>query len=129
MVLLDTKLISLYKEKIDLETKLAESETKNAIDTQTVQILENSLMLAKEELRKFNEKQLSNIATQNLNAQLNNSNFAKEIETLKVNLNEKDRQLQLCEEEKNKMNINYSTELSTLQKQLQCEKLKFKEAK
>lgn len=86
-------------------------------------------MLAKEELKKFNEKQLSNIATQNLNAQLNNNNLAKEVETLKMNLIEKDRQLQLCEVEKNKININYSTELSTLQKQLQCEKQKFKETK
>lgn len=86
-------------------------------------------MLAKDELRKFNEKQLSNIAVQNMNTELINNTLTKEIETLKINLFEKDQKLQLYEIEKHKMNINYTTELSKLQNQLQCEKHKFKQKK
>ncbi|VVC27667.1 Hypothetical protein CINCED_3A006947 [Cinara cedri] len=129
LVLLDEKIKALFKDKSDLEIKLAKLETQSTVDVQTVQALENSLMLANEELKKFNEKQLVNKVAQKLNEQLHNNTFVKEVETLKTNLNEKDSLLKLSEEENHKLNIKYTTEVSRLQSQLQCEKDKFKEIK
>jgi len=126
LVLLNTKIKTLHKEKTDLEIKLAEAETQSVEATQTVRVLQNNLILAKNELIKLNETQLNNIAAQTTSAQLNADKLTKEIDTLKNNLVDKDHQLQLCKMEIDEININHKTELLNLEKKFQLEYQTFK---
>jgi len=121
---LNNKINDLQKEKKDLEIKLEELE-KRAIDTKIVRELENSLNLAKDELNKFNEKQSSTMAAQNLEAKLSTDTFNREIDALKLKLNEKEKELQFCKTQKLKMSVDHKTELSKLEEQLHLEKIKF----
>ncbi|KAL4097405.1 hypothetical protein QTP88_022191 [Uroleucon formosanum] len=125
LVLLNTKIKTLHKEKIDLEIKLAEEEKHSLEANQTVRVLQNNLIFAKNELIKLNEMHLYNIAAQTTNTQLNADKLTKEINTLKNNLVEKDSQLQLCKIEIDEMNINHKTELLNLKKNFQLEYQKF----
>jgi len=127
LVLLNTKIKTLHKEKTDLEIKLAVEETRSVEATQKVKLLQNDLIVAKNELIKLNETHLYNIAAQTTNAQLNADKLTKEIDTLKNNLVEKDGQLQLCKIEIDEININHKTELLNLEKNFQLEYHKFEE--
>lgn len=115
LVLLNTKIKTLHKEKTDLEIKLAEAETQSVEATQTVRVLQNNLILVKDELKKLNGKELYDNA------------LAKEIDTLRNNLVEKDHQIQICKMEIDKININHKTELLTIEKKFQSEYEIFKE--
>lgn len=115
----------LLEEKNEIQLKLLEFENKATIDAQNVQALEKSLKIAKSELDKFNENQLSNIAVNNLKAQLSNDAFAREIDILTFQLNEKQKEFEYCETEKKQMEVNYNSEISKLEQLLQLEKLKF----
>eukprot|EP00102_Acyrthosiphon_pisum_P026174 XP_016663384.1 PREDICTED: uncharacterized protein LOC107884874 [Acyrthosiphon pisum] len=127
LVLLNTKIKTLHKEKTDLEIKLAAEETHSVEATQKVRVLENDLIFAKNELIKLNETHLYNIEAQTSNAQLNADKLTKEIDTLKNNLVEKEHQLQLCKIEIDEININHKTELLNLEKNFQLEYQKFEE--
>ncbi|XP_060863531.1 uncharacterized protein LOC132940124 [Metopolophium dirhodum] len=127
LVLLNTKIQTLHKDKTDLEIKLAVEETHSVEATQKVRVLQNDLIFAKNELIKLNETHLYNIAAQTTNTQLNADKLTKEIDTLKNNLVEKDNQLQLCKIEIDEININHKTELLNLEKNYQLEYQKFEE--
>lgn len=127
LVLLNKKIKTLNKEKIDLEIKLAEEEKHSLEANQTVRVLQNDLIFAKNELIKLNETHLYNIAAQTANIQLNADKLTKEIDTLKNNLVEKDNQLQLCKIDIDEMNINHKTELVNLKKNFQLEYQKFED--
>lgn len=129
LVLLNEQLKTLHKEKTDLEIKLAKLESKSLVDIETLQALENSLKSAKEELQKFNKKQIAHKIVQTSVSQIPIEAYAKEIDTLKRNLVEKDLQLQYWETERDNMNNSYKMELSTLEKELQSEKQKCAEQK
>jgi len=92
-----------------------------------VRVLQNNLIFAKNELIKLNETHQYNIAAQKTSTQLNADKFTKEIDTLKNNLVEKDKQLQLCKIEIDEININHKTELLNLKKNFQLEYQKFEE--
>lgn len=123
LVILNEKLKTSHKEKTDLERKLIEDKAHYAVDIQTVQALENRLILVNDKLSKLNETQLVNIDSQNEKAKL----CAKEVDILKMNLIKKDEELQLCEIEKNKILIDFKNRLSTVEKNLSLEKQKFLE--
>lgn len=122
---LHAEIKDLQKEKNDLQMKLVEFEKQAAIDTQTVQALEKSMNIAKDELKTFYECQQSDIATHNLEVQLSTDSVNREMDILKNKLNEKQKQLELCEMGKMQMNVNHNTEISILAQELQSEKLKF----
>lgn len=126
LVSLNSNFKTLCQEKTDLEMKLAKTEIQSVVNAQIVQALENSLKSAKDELQKLKNEQKSKIITQNSNKHCGDI-YEKLINTLKINLVEKDNQLQLCEAEKQNINNRYITELSTLEKLLQSEKQNFKE--
>lgn len=127
LALLNEKLKTLHKENTDLELKLRKAETQSLLDNQTVQALEHSLLLTKATLNNFNEKQIADIAAQNLKDKICNDSFTKELNILKMNLEAKNQEFQLCEQEKNKMIITYNDKLSALEEQLMSEKQKCKE--
>lgn len=126
LVLLNTEIKTLHKEKADLEIKLAEAETHSVEVTQRVKVLQNNLILAKNELIKLNETQLYNITAQTTSAQ-NADKLTKEINTLKNNLVEKDDQLQLCKMEIDEININHKNELLNLENNFELEYQTFNE--
>lgn len=128
LTLLNSNFKTLYQEKKDLEIKLAKTEMQSVVNAQTVKSLENSLKLAKDELQKLKNEQESKIIAQNSNKHCADT-YEKLINTLKINLVEKDNQLQLCEAEKQNLNTRYKAELSALEKPLQLEKQNFKEKK
>jgi len=127
LILLSTKIKTLFKEKTDLEIKLAEAEIHSVEAAQTVRVLQNNLILAEDELIKLNKTQLNNISAHTINAQLNADILTKEISTLKNNLDEKVHELQLCKMEIDEININHKTELLNLEKKFQSECQTFKE--
>ncbi|XP_026815464.1 girdin-like [Rhopalosiphum maidis] len=122
LLLLNTKIKTLHKEKSDLEIKLAEAEIKSVEANETMKVLQNDLILAKDELIKLNKTEIYNIA-----AQTTSDTLAKEIDILKTNLAEKDNQLRLSKMEIDKININHETELINLEKKFQSEFQAFKE--
>lgn len=128
LILLNSNFKTLYQEKKDLEIKLAKTEIQFVVNAQTVKSLENSLKLANDELQKLKNEQESKIIAQNSNKHCADI-YEKLINTLKINLVEKDNQLKLCEAEKQNLNTRYITELSALEKPLQLEKQNFKEIK
>lgn len=128
LTLLNSNFKTLYQEKNDLEIKLAKTEIQSVVNAQRMKSLENSLKLAKDELQKLKNEQESKIMAQNSNKHCADT-YEKLINTLKINLVEKDNQLQLCEAEKQNLNTRYVTKLSALEKQLQLEKQNFKEKK
>jgi len=127
LVLLNTKIKSLHKEKTDLEIKLAEAETHSVEVTKTMRVLQNNLILAKDELIKLNKKLLYDIASQTTITQLNVNTLEKEIDILKNNLVEKDHQLQLSQMEIDKINMNHKNELLILENKFESEYQIFKE--
>lgn len=124
---LNTKIKTLHKEKTDLEIKLAEAETHSVEATETIKVLQNNLMLAKDELIKLNKTQLHNIAAQTTSAQLNTDALTKEIDILKADLVEKDIQSKLSKIEIDKINTNHKTELINLENKFQSKYQAFKE--
>lgn len=122
LLLLNTKIKTLHKEKSDLEIKLAEAEIKSVEANETMKVLQKNLILAKDELIKLNKTELYNIA-----AQTTSDTLAKEIDILKTNFAEKDNQLRLSKIEIDKININHETELINLEKKFQSEFQAFKE--
>ncbi|XP_050057603.1 leucine-rich repeat-containing protein 45-like isoform X2 [Aphis gossypii] len=124
---LNTKIKTLHKEKTDLEIKLAEAETHSVEATETIKVLQNNLMLAKDELIKLNKTQLHNIAAQTTSAQLNTDALTKEIDILKADLVEKDIQSKLSKIEIDKINSNHKTELINLENKFQSKYQAFKE--
>lgn len=129
MELLNANLDTLLKEKVDLERRLAKSETQSELDTQAVQALVNSLKLANDELEKLEVKRRSTINDQILSEKLYNEALTKEKNDLFDKLKQRNQQLRRFEIEKQQMDKMYSDKLSILQKQLQSEKQKFKEKK
>lgn len=127
LLLLNTKIKTLHKEKTDLEIKLAEAETHSVEATETIRVLQNNLMLAKDELIKLNKTQLYNIAAQTTSAQLNTDALTKEIDILKADLVEKDIQSKLSKIEIDKIKINHKTELINLENKFQSKYQAFKE--
>jgi len=127
LVLLNSKIKTLHKEKTDLEIKLAVEETHSVEATQKVRVLQNDLIFAKNELIELNETHLNDMAAQTTNAQLIADKLTKEIDTLKNYLVEKDDQIQLYKIEIDEININHKTELLNLEKSFQLEYQKFEE--
>lgn len=125
LVASNNKIKDIDAEKKDLQIKLAKLEAKATVDIQTMQELQKSLNLAKEELNAFNKNHLSNIAAQNLKSKLSSDTFNREIDVLKFRLNEKQKELKFCEMEKMEKNVNHKTEVSMLEQQLHFEKLNF----
>lgn len=125
LTLLNTNFNKLYEEKTELEIKLAEAETQFVIHTQTVQELQNSLIMANDEIKKFNEKQLSMVVDQ----KLNNDELNKNIDIIKTSQSENDQKLRLNDNKINEIIYNYEKELSTLREQFQLNKQKFEEKK
>lgn len=125
LTLLNTNFNKLYEEKTELEIKLAEAETQFVIHTQTVQELQNSLIMANDEIKKFNEKQLSMVVDQ----KLNNDELNKNIDIIKTSQSENDQKLRLNDNKINEIIYNYEKELSTLREKFQLNKQKFEEKK
>lgn len=125
LVLLNKNFNQLHKEKKNLENKLMETNRQLFMNNVLIQTLENNLKLAQDKLLQYCiDKQRSDE-----NAQLRINAFSKEIDTLKMNIAEKNHQLQLSEVEKHKMNINHESESLALREQLQLIKQKLEEKK
>lgn len=125
--MLNEELKTLHPKNTDLKLKLTKLETQSIVDTQTMQALENTLVLTKEKLNELNENQIDNLNAQHLKEKLCNDSLTKEINIVKMNLVTKDQQFQIFDLEKNKMIINYTNKLLTLEEHLMSEKQKFKE--
>jgi len=125
LLLLNSSLKTLYHEKIDLEIKVAKEKTESVVSFQTKQVLENSLKLAKDEIKKLKNEQVSNKVTEDKNTKFYTYKFDKLLNTLF----EKEGQLQMCKMEKQKIITSHLTEISTLKNQLETEKQKFEEQK
>uniref|UniRef100_A0A2S2P9T1 Leucine-rich repeat-containing protein n=2 Tax=Schizaphis graminum TaxID=13262 RepID=A0A2S2P9T1_SCHGA len=122
LLLLNTKIQTLRKEKSDLEIKLAGAEIQSVEANETIRVLQNNLILAKDELIKLNKTEVYNIT-----AQTTSDTLAKEIDILKTNFAKKDNQIRLSKMEIDKININHETELINLEKKFQSEFQVFKE--
>lgn len=125
LVLLNSSLKTLFHEKIDLEIKIAKEKTQSVVSFQTNQALENSLKLAKEEIKKIKDEQESNKVAQDINSKFYAEKFNKFLNTLF----EKEQQLQMYKMEKQKMMTSHLSEISNLKNQLQTEKQIFQEQK
>jgi len=125
LVVLNENLKILQEEKKDLQTKLEELKEKTTLNIFVIHELEKSLNMAKDELNKFNENQLSKMAAHDLQTQLSADAFTRKIDILELKLNEKQKELEFCETAKIQMNINHNNEKSRLEQQLHSEKLKF----
>lgn len=125
LVLLNSSLKTLYHEKIDLEIKIAKEKTQSVVSFQTKQALENSLKLAKDEIKKLKNEQVSNKVAEDKNTKFYADKFDKLLNTLF----EKEGLLQTCNMEKQKMITSHLTEIATLKNQLESEKQKFEEQK
>jgi len=126
LILSNIKIKTLYKEKTDLEIRLAETETHSTEAAQTVRVLQNNLKLAENEIN-LGKTQLNSISIQAINTQLNSDKLTNEIHALKNNLIEKDHELQLCKMKIDEINNNHKNELLNLEKKFQAECQTFKE--
>lgn len=126
LTILDEKINSEEKEKSDLINKLEKSKTQSILDNQKIEKLEHNLTQVEEKLQKSNDIELSNKADLKSKEKQCDS-FAEEIETLKLELIEKDNQIQAREVQNEKLKKCYETKVLTLEEQFQIEKQKFNE--
>ncbi|XP_050434134.1 rootletin-like [Adelges cooleyi] len=128
LVSLSKELETLNNEKMACELKLAESKQQTAVSEQTLRSLENSLILAKDALKKSNEMQLSSLSENSITKQ-QVSSLTEEVNVLKSHLLAKDHQLNLYEEDKKMYVSTYEAKTLDLQKQLQTSKQHYEEKK